>query len=75
MWWEQVGNHVKIGAGSMILGNIPIGDDVVVGAAAIVTIPIKQGETVVGINRVLSKEQRESAADVGKNMETWLYDI
>jgi len=32
---------VKIGAGAMILGNIPIEDGVVIGAAAIVTVPVK----------------------------------
>jgi serine acetyltransferase len=59
----------------MILGNIPIEDDVVVGAAAIVTVPVKQGETVVGINRVLSKEQKQSAEEAGRERETWMYDI
>jgi len=71
----KVGNHVKIGAGAMILGNIPIENDVVVGAAAIVTVPVKQGETVVGINRVLSKEQKQSAEEAGRERETWMYDI
>ncbi len=72
---SQVKNRVKIGAGAMVLGNIPLGNDVVVGAAAIVTIPINDGETVVGINRVLSKEQKQAAATANKAMDTWLYDI
>jgi serine acetyltransferase len=72
---SQVKNRVKIGAGAMILGNIPLGNDVVVGAAAIVTIPINEGETVVGINRVLSKEQKQAAVSANKGVDTWLYDI
>jgi len=101
-----VGNRVKIGAGAMILGNIPIEDGVVIGAAAIVTVPVKtvraprvplsaleasglhgagaltmvscarvQGETVVGINRILSPSQKRLAAESSKDMETWLYTI
>ncbi len=36
----KVRNNVKIGAGAMILGNIALEDGVVVGAGAVVTIPV-----------------------------------
>mmetsp|Transcript_33024 Transcript_33024/g.104423 ORF Transcript_33024/g.104423 Transcript_33024/m.104423 type:complete len:366 (-) Transcript_33024:276-1373(-) len=71
----KVGNRVKIGAGAMILGNIPVSDDVVVGAGAIVTIPVGQGETVVGINRVLDANQRKTANDALQDMNTWMFTI
>jgi len=71
----KVGNRVKIGAGAMILGNIPIEDGAVVGAAAVVTVPVRSGETVVGINRILSPSMKRKAAETSKDPETWLYTI
>lgn len=71
----KIGNRVKIGAGAMVLGNIQVEDDAVLGASSVVTVPIGSGETVVGINRVLgSKEKAESSAK-GHNMLTWMYQI
>lgn len=71
----KVGNRVKIGAGSMILGNIPIADGAVVGASAIVTVPVAEGETVVGINRILDVSAKQAAEARAADMDTWLYSI
>lgn len=51
-----IGSNVFIGAGAKIIGDITIGNNVVIGAGAIVTKNISDGRTVVGINRVLTKE-------------------
>ncbi len=50
----QIGNRVYIGAGAKIIGNITIGDDVRVGANAVVTKNVPKGMTVVGYNRMLN---------------------
>jgi serine O-acetyltransferase len=44
-----IGGHVDIGAGAKILGGIQIGDDVNIGANAVVLIDIPNGKTAVGI--------------------------
>lgn len=44
-----IGNRVVLGAGSKVLGNITLGDDVRVGANAVVTKNVASGSTVVGI--------------------------
>lgn len=46
----RIGNRVYIGAGAKIIGDITIGDDVRIGANAIVTKSIPDGKTVVGCN-------------------------
>ncbi|MBD2178294.1 serine acetyltransferase [Pseudanabaena sp. FACHB-1998] len=49
----QIGDDVFIGAGAAVVGrkdqNLIIGDRVVVGANAVVTRDVKEGETVVGV--------------------------
>ena len=44
-----IGNHVLIGCGSKILGNITIGDHVKIGSNSVVLCDIKENTTVVGI--------------------------
>jgi serine O-acetyltransferase len=44
-----VGNHVVIGSGAKVLGNITIGDWVRVGAGSVVVKPVEAHSTVVGI--------------------------
>jgi len=44
-----------------VLGNVRIESDAFVGAGAIVTVNVKQGETVVGINRSPSTPPRGPA--------------
>ncbi len=43
-----VGNRVLIGAGAKVLGPIEIGDDVRIGANAVITRSLNAGETAVG---------------------------
>lgn len=45
----RIGNRVDIGAGAKILGNIAIGDDVVIGANAVVLKDVPSGAMAVGI--------------------------
>lgn len=45
----KLGKRVNIGAGAKILGNVTIGDDVCIGANAVVISDIPSGQTVVGI--------------------------
>ena len=44
----RIGNGVEFGAGSAIIGDIMIGDDVTIGALSMVTKSIPSGEIVVG---------------------------
>ena len=44
-----IGNHVVIGSGAKILGNIRIGDHVKVGAGSVVVRPVPDCSTVVGV--------------------------
>lgn len=44
-----IGNGVEIGAGAVIVGGIHVGDQVIVGANAVVTKPVPQGAIVGGI--------------------------
>lgn len=51
----QIGDDVVLGTGSTVLGNIHVGARSVIAAGAIVTQPVADGKTVVGINKVLDK--------------------
>lgn len=44
-----LGNHVVIGTGAKILGNIHVGNNVKVGAGSVVVKPVPDNSTVVGI--------------------------
>ena len=44
-----IGNHVIIGTGAAVLGNIVVGDHVRVGAGSVVIRPVPNNSTVVGI--------------------------
>ena len=56
----QIGSRVYIGAGAKIIGNITIGDDVRIGANAVVTKNVPAGMTVVGFNKIIeTKAERE----------------
>ena len=45
----EIGGHVDIGAGAKLLGNIKIGNNVCIGANAVVMQDIPDGKTAVGI--------------------------
>lgn len=47
--YPTIGNRCFIGAGAKIIGNIIIGDDVVIGANAVVTKDIPSGSVVGGV--------------------------
>lgn len=51
-----VGGHVDIGAGAKVIGPLTIGDDVRVGANAVVTEDVASGKTVAGIPAVVIGE-------------------
>ncbi|MBN1160502.1 MAG: serine O-acetyltransferase, partial [Dehalococcoidales bacterium] len=54
-----LGNGVEMGAGSIALGPIKIGDDVRVGASSVVIKDVPPGVTVVGIpGRVVTKREK-----------------
>ena len=44
-----IGNHVVIGTGARVLGNIEIGDHVKIGAGSVVIHPVPEHSTVVGV--------------------------
>lgn len=49
----KCGNNCTFGANSCIIGAITIGNNVTVGAGAVVTKDVPDGATVVGVNRIL----------------------
>ena len=57
-----VGDNVTIGAGTKLLGPCVIGDDVRIGANAVVTKDVPAGATVVGANRIIATREDSSAA-------------
>jgi serine O-acetyltransferase len=44
-----IGNHVIIGTGAKVLGNIKVGDHVKIGAGSVVVKPVPDYSTVVGV--------------------------
>ena len=58
-----IGNRVDIGAGAKILGPITVGDDVSIGANAVVLTDVPPNSIAVGIPaRILPRSQRAAAA-------------
>ena len=70
-----VGSRCILGAGATVLGDIRVGDGCTVGAAAIVTKDVEDGNTVVGVNKVV--ERKDMPADKAKTTDdyTWYFDI
>jgi serine O-acetyltransferase len=58
-----LGNHVVIGTGAKVLGNIKIGDHVKVGAGSVVIHPVPDHSTVVGIPGRVVRVRGETAGD------------
>jgi serine acetyltransferase len=52
----RIGNRVYIAAGAKVLGDITIGDDVIIGANAVVTKDVAADVIVVGANRIMAKK-------------------
>ncbi len=65
-----IGNHVVIGTGAKVLGNIRIGDHVKIGAGSVVIHPVPDHSTVVGVPgrvvRIGGVEVEEDVLDHGK---------
>ena len=65
-----LGNHVVVGTGAKILGNIRIGDHVKIGAGSVVVHPVPDYSTVVGIPgrvvRVRGEEPRDDELEHGR---------
>lgn len=59
-----VGNNVLIGAGAKLIGSIKIGDDVRIGANAVITKDVPAGATVVGMNKIINKSGKTDDFDV-----------
>lgn len=54
-----IGDHVMIGAGAVILGEVMVGDNSIIGANAVVTKDIPSGSLVVGANKLLKRMSDE----------------
>jgi serine O-acetyltransferase len=65
-----LGNHVVVGTGAKVLGNIRIGDHVKIGAGSVVVHPVPDHSTVVGIPgrvvRVRGEEPRDDELEHGR---------
>ena len=58
----KLGKRVNVGAGAKLFGNITIGDDVSIGANAVVLTDIPAGKTAVGIPaKILSSKKSEDS--------------
>ena len=55
----HIGDNVYIGAGANVLGNIKVGNNVIIGANAVVTVDVPNNCTVVGYNRIISKLENQ----------------
>jgi serine O-acetyltransferase len=58
-----VGNRVTIGAGARVLGPVEIGDDVQIGANAVVVKDVPDGAVATGIPAVVRFPKRDASAD------------
>jgi serine O-acetyltransferase len=62
-----LGNHVVVGTGAKVLGNIRIGDGVKIGAGSVVVHPVPDNSTVVGIpGRVVRSRGENGVLEHGK---------
>jgi len=59
-----LGNHVIVGTGAKVLGNIRIGDGSRIGAGSVVVHPVPAGSTVVGIPGKIVRRRAESGDDL-----------
>lgn len=58
----QIGSRVDIGAGAKLLGPIRVGDDVAIGANAVVLTDVPDGAVAVGVPaRIIVRKVREAA--------------
>jgi serine O-acetyltransferase len=62
-----LGDHVVVGAGAKVLGNINIGDHVRVGAGSVVLRDVPSNTTVVGVPGRVTRQDKESADVLAHN--------
>lgn len=55
----DIGNNVMVGAGSKVLGPIKVGDNVKIGANAVVFTNIPSNTTVIQFNRIIKRKVEE----------------
>jgi len=58
-----LGNHVVVGSGAKVLGNIEIGDHVKIGAGSVVVKPVPDHSTVVGLPGRIVRQRGEVLAE------------
>jgi serine O-acetyltransferase len=56
----KIGNNVDIGAGAKLLGPITVGNDVIVGANAVVIRDVPDNSIAVGIPAVIKPKRRRA---------------
>ena len=59
-----LGNHVIVGTGAKVLGNIRVGDGSRIGAGSVVVHPVPAGSTVVGIPGRVVRRRAETDDDL-----------
>ncbi|KAB8331424.1 serine O-acetyltransferase [Scytonema tolypothrichoides VB-61278] len=62
-----LGNHVVVGAGAKVLGNINIGDHVRIGAGSVVLRDVPSNTTVVGVPGRVTRQTKESTDVLAHN--------
>jgi serine O-acetyltransferase len=63
-----IGNRVDIGAGAKILGEIRIGDDVAIGANAVVLTDVPANSIAVGVPAIIKARKAAAESIVGKTI-------
>ncbi len=62
-----LGNHVVVGTGAKVLGNITVGNNVKIGAGSVVVKAVPDNSTVVGIpGRIVRKRDENGVLDHGR---------
>ena len=59
----RIGRRVMLGAGCIVLGDIEVGDDVTIGANAVVTKSVPAGCVVAGVPARIIKQAAETYLD------------
>lgn len=62
----KIGNNCMLGAGCMILGNVEIGDNVIVAARSMVTKNVPSNSIVKNINEISQRGTKESIGTNGR---------
>lgn len=63
----RIGNNVDIGAGAKLLGDIEIGDNVMIGANAVVVRSVPSNHIAVGVPAVIKPRRNMATANIEDN--------